>query len=213
MNDDLKEYTVNDYSQIDKHLEQVNNREKAFTDRLRIKNFFNFSIAALIFCFAIGLLALLVAWSFRLMVYGPKETKIVEKLVEHPHTHNNQNNENSASRINNQAIKILQNANEENINNKNVLTDVIAFRSVNVNIKNFNQVNSRWKYIKGDDVKPIEQSCYADGEINNLNIKLELAYLDNNKVSSRYMYNEANKYGLTRNQWDSLVKECQWYQS
>ena len=42
MNDDIKEYTVNDYSQIDKHLEQVNNREKAFTDRLRIKNFLTF---------------------------------------------------------------------------------------------------------------------------------------------------------------------------
>ena len=36
------------------------------------------------------------------MVYGPKDTKIVEKLVEHPHTHDNQNNENSASRINSQ---------------------------------------------------------------------------------------------------------------
>ena len=212
MNNDIKEYTVNDYSQIDKHLEQVNNREKAFTDRLRIKNFFNFSISALIFCFAIGLLALLVAWSFRLMVYGPKETKIVEKLVEHPHTHDNQNNENSASRINSQAVKILENANKENLNNKTVLTDVTAFRNVTTNIKNFNSVITRWNYSKGDDTKPSKQSCYAEGNMNNLAVTLELAYLNNNKVVSKYEYNEANKYELTRNQWDSLLKKCQWYQ-
>ena len=35
----IKQYTVNDYSQIDRHLDQVNNREKAFTDRIKIKKF------------------------------------------------------------------------------------------------------------------------------------------------------------------------------
>ena len=213
MNDEIKEYTVNDYSQIDKHLDQINNREKAFTDRIRIKNFFNLSIAALIFCFAIGLLALLVAWSFRLMVYGPKETKVVEKLVEHPHIHNDNKNANNDSNLNAQAVKILQNANKENINNKAVLTDVTAFRNVTTNIKNFNSVITRWNYSKGDDIKPSKQSCYAKGDINNLDIKLELANLDNNKVVSWYTYQQAEKHGLTRSQWDSLVKNCQWYQN
>lgn len=217
MKEDIKQYTVNDYSQIDRHLDQVNNREKAFTDRIRIQNFFNFALASLIFCFAIGLLVLLIGWSFRLMFYGPKETKIIEKVVEHPHNHNINNSKNDNSTLNDKAIRILKDIDNKNNTNNNVnnevLTDVTAFKSINTSIGNFEKVTTRWNYTKGDDTKPSKQSCYVRGIQNNLNTTLELAVFNDNKISSFYTYKTANDYKISKSQWDNLVKKCQWHRN
>ena len=80
---------------------------------------------------------------------GPKETKIIEKPVEHPHSHHDHKSEiiksNSDDKLNSQAIEILKNLESQNTGNaNNVLSNVKVFNSVSTNIGSFDNVHSRW---------------------------------------------------------------------
>ena len=44
-------------------------------------------------------------------------------------------------------------------------------------------------------------------------LKLELAYLSNNTVKTHYSTYKAENYGISKTQWDNLIKKCQWFRS
>ena len=42
-------------------------------------------------------------------------------------------------------------------------------------------------------------------------VRIDLAVMSNSNIDSQYDYTTANKYNLSKNQWDGLVKKCLWY--
>ncbi len=71
------EYTVRDYSAVDKQIEEVALREKTITNRMRIQNFSKLAIIVGGLMLASGILFLLISWGIRIMKGAP-EIRIIE---------------------------------------------------------------------------------------------------------------------------------------
>ena len=71
------EYTVRDYSAVDKQIEEVARREKTLTDRMRIQNYAKLAIIAGGLMLAAGILFVLISWGIRIMKGAP-EIRIIE---------------------------------------------------------------------------------------------------------------------------------------
>ena len=71
------EYTVRDYSAVDKQIEEVARREKTLTDRMRIQNLAKLAIIAGGLMLAAGVLFVLISWGIRIMKGAP-EIRIIE---------------------------------------------------------------------------------------------------------------------------------------
>ena len=71
------EYTVRDYSAVDKQIEEVARREKTLTDRMRIQNLTKLAIIAGGLMLATGVLFVLISWGIRIMKGAP-EIRIIE---------------------------------------------------------------------------------------------------------------------------------------
>ncbi len=71
------EYTVRDYSAVDKQIEEVARREKTLTDRMRIQNLAKLAIIAGGLMLVAGILFVLISWGIRIMKGAP-EIRIIE---------------------------------------------------------------------------------------------------------------------------------------
>ena len=71
------EYTVRDYSAVDKQIEEVARREKTLTDRMRIQNYAKLAIIAGGLMLVAGILFVLISWGIRIMKGAP-EIRIIE---------------------------------------------------------------------------------------------------------------------------------------
>tara|TARA_B100000989_G_scaffold290620_1_gene264007 strand:+ start:368 stop:1483 length:1116 start_codon:yes stop_codon:yes gene_type:complete len=77
MTESPPEYTVRDYSAVDKQIEEVARREKTLTDRMRIQNYAKLAIIAGGLMLVAGILFVLISWGIRIMKGAP-EIRIIE---------------------------------------------------------------------------------------------------------------------------------------
>lgn len=88
MADSIAEYTVRDFSAVDRQIEQIAERERIITRKLKLANIRKGVILAAAALIAIGLFLVLVAWAYRIAFPPEQEivetTKIIEKIVQPP---------------------------------------------------------------------------------------------------------------------------------
>ena len=85
------------------------------------------------------------------------------------------------------------------------------FKTVEIKDNIFNSIHTRHVYNDANQSTPNGESCYADAERAGKNERLELASKDpsSGKIISLYKVN--NPYKLNKAQWDSYVRNCQWF--
>ena len=81
----LAEYTVRDYSAVDRQVEQIAERERQYTEKLKIRNYRQMTILCVGALLAFGLFLVLTAIAYRI-AFPPKievieTTKVIEKTV------------------------------------------------------------------------------------------------------------------------------------
>ena len=234
MAEDITEYTVRDYSPVDRQIDEIARRERILTNRLRLENLKRLIFISLLAIGGICLLALAFAIAYRIAF--PPEKKIVEKVIvkekikDIPQSKTPSNKvfgiPNNNSNIKPQ-IKLDNNKTQSNKifgipdNNSNIKpqtkpekkskldkTEVVTFKKSESPLTGFITVTTGWKWNNPQADKPYREFCYT----HNLdNVRIDLARKENNIKDSLYDYYTADKYNLTKNQWDQMVNECQWF--
>ena len=86
MAEPIGEYTVRDFSPVDRQIEQIAEREKLVTEKLRLANLFHIVKYAVIGLIALGIFFILLAIAYRI-AFPPEPkiietTRVVEKIVQ-----------------------------------------------------------------------------------------------------------------------------------
>tara|TARA_B100001057_G_C22677331_1_gene882353 strand:+ start:236 stop:934 length:699 start_codon:yes stop_codon:yes gene_type:complete len=230
MADEITEYTVRDYSAVDKQIDEIARRERILTNRLNLENLKRFILIGLMVVGGICLLVLALAIAYRIAF--PPEKKVLENplpvevtvknepiiLKENTNTTVNKNvpsnkifgipetNTNTTKYTNTENKNIIQN--EERKKSKLDNTTVVTFKKQSSNLTGFREVTTGWRWKNPDADKPFNQYCYVTN-INN--VVIDLANNKNNTKLSLYDYYTANRNNLTKNQWNNLESKCQWY--
>lgn len=233
MADEITEYTVRDYSAVDKQIDEIARRERILTNRLNLENLKRFILIGLMVVGGICLLVLALAIAYRIAF--PPEKKVLENPLPVEITVKNEpvilkeTTKESVNNNNTTRNKIFGiNPNSENIdtskkqnnNSKNIYeepqkkqsklenTTVITFKRMDSLLTGFKEVTTGWKWATPDAEKPFNQYCY----VFNLDmVQISLATYENNSKLSLYDYYTANRYNLSKNQWNNLESKCQWY--
>ena len=230
MTDEFSEYTVRDYSAVDRQIDEIARRERILTNRLNLENLKRFILIGLMVVGGICLLVLALAIAYRIAF--PPEKKVLENplpvevtvknepiiLKEKSNDTFNKNvpsnkifgipdtNTNTSYNSNTETKNLTQN--EEKTKSKLDNTTVVTFKNQSSNLTGFRQVTTGWRWKNPNADRPFNEYCYL---INIDRVRIDLATKDNNIKKSLYDYYTANKYNLTQNQWNNLEKKCQWY--
>jgi len=219
MSEDITEYTVRDYSAVDRQIDEIARRERILTNRLNLENLKRFILIGLIVVGGICLLLLALAVAYRIAF--PSNKKIVETPLPVEVIVKNEpiilKDETKKSNVNNvpsnKMFGIKNNDTNENKQNEVITskldnTSVVTFKYQASQLVGFKDVTTGWNWETPKAEKPNSQFCYTH---NNDMVRINLAnVLKNNNVVSNYDY-IANKYNLSKNQWDKLINKCQWY--
>jgi len=230
MAQELVEYTVRDYSAVDKQIDEIARRERILTNRLNIENLKKFILIGLIIVGGICILLLSLALAYRIAF--PPETKVLENPLPIEITIKNE-----PIVIKDENIKIVRSdapsnkifgikeknkaINKDSTSNSKVIyedqikkqskldnTSVVTFINKDSFITGFRDVTTGWNWKTPNADKPHKQYCY----IMNLDrVQIDLANINGRTKKSLYNNNTANKYNLSKNQWNSLEKKCQWF--
>lgn len=231
MADEITEYTVRDYSAVDKQIDEIARRERILTNRLNLENLKRFILIGLMVVGGICLLVLALAIAYRIAF--PPEKKVLENPLPVEVTVRNEpvilkettkeiiNNSapsskifgvpNTNSKVNDQNTTFKS---QEVIKNQSLKTSkldkttVVTFKQQESRLTGFKEVFTGWKWKNPNADKPFDEFCYTH---NMDNVRINLAMIENNKVKSNYDYYTSNRYNLSQNQWRNLVKKCQWY--
>ena len=230
MADEVSEYTVRDYSAVDRQIDEIARRERILTNRLNLENLKRFILIGLMVVGGICLLVLALAIAYRIAF--PPEKKVLENPLPVEVTVKNEpiilkentkeiinknvptnrffgkpdNNTNQSNNTNSDTKKITKNDTREKSKLEN--TTVVTFKKQDSNLTGFGQVMTGWRWINPNANKPYKEFCY----IHNIDmVRIDLAIKENDLTTSGYDYYTANKYNLTQNQWNNLEKKCQWY--
>lgn len=88
MPEKITEYTVRDYSAVDRQIDEIANRERVLTQRLQLANYRRMAILGAGIILAIGLFIIMLAIAYRIAFPKTPEiietVKVVEKIVEPP---------------------------------------------------------------------------------------------------------------------------------
>lgn len=219
MSEDITEYTVRDYSAVDRQIDEIARRERILTNRLNLENLKRFILIGLIVVGGICLLLLALAIAYRIAF--PPQKKISESTLPVEVTVKNEpiilkepinksNNNNAPSN----KIFGMQNNDTNQIKQKNTITSkldntkVVTFKSQPSQLIGFRNVHTGWNWETPKANKPNSQFCYT----HNIDmVRIDLAVKSNSNIDSLYDYRTANKYNVSKNQWDGLVKKCLWY--
>ena len=230
MADEVSEYIVRDYSAIDRQVDEIARRERILTNRLNLENLKRFVLIGLMVIGGICLLFLALAIAYRIAF--PPEKKVLENplpveitvknepiiLKEKSNDTVNQNvpsnkifgipntNSNTTNNTNTETKNIIQN--EEKKKSKLDNTTVVTFKKQSSNLTGFKDVTTGWRWQNPNADKPFSEYCYVTN-INN--VLIDLANKNNDIKKSLYDYYIANRYNLTKKQWNNLERKCQWY--
>lgn len=227
MADEISEYTVRDYSAVDRQIDEMARRERILTNRLNLENLKKFILISLMVLGGVCLLLLTLALAYRIAF--PPEKKVLENPLPVEVTIKNEplvikensteitNKKAPSSKIfgipeNNtkQSENIFQNKNkvEDKAKSKLENTSVVTFKRNRSSLTGFKEVTSGWRWKNPDANRPFSEYCYVTS-VNN--VMIDLAKKENNTKKTLYNYYVANKNNLTKNQWNNLEKKCQWY--
>lgn len=268
MADPLAEYTVRDFSAVDRQIEQIAERERVVTQKLRLANLFQILKFAVIGLIAAGVFFVLLGIAYRIAF--PPEQKILKK-TEVVHDKNvraqpqtiviqtptgsviNPSNANSAlvvdgavaqdttSSISNDSSRIpsktvwgpntsvessvTETTKEETVSKNDTkakLSDLSAigkrsvttFTTVDSNISGFGPVTTGWRWGDVDAKTPKSQYCYVNkyrerGISETIDIADKLGL--NDAPSDRYSVSNARVAGLSKTQWQSILRKCSWF--
>ena len=234
MADEISEYTVRDYSAMDRQIDEIARRERILTNRLNLGNLKRFALIGLMVVGGICLLILAIAIAYRI-AFPPQKTVLenpipLEVIVK-----------NEPIIIEKENTKIIQNktpsnkmfglkekgnkVTDQNISNytsKTILEDkskkpskldntsVVTFKTETTNINGWRTVTTGWNWKNPSSNEPYKQYCYTS---NVDNVRVDLAVTETNTNSKKSLYNvyTANKNNLSKVQWNSLEQKCQWY--
>jgi hypothetical protein len=263
----IAEYTVRDFSAVDRQIEQIAERERVVTHKLRLANLFQLVKFVVIGLVAAGIFFVLLGIAYRIAF--PPEQKVIETReivgsnanktvpqtiviqtpsgsVINPGTNNGavvvgganatapatKSTENSLVPSNTMwgATETVEATDSPTIQDETVESDetdkkssdlsalgkrsVTTFTTVNSNITGFEQVVTGWRWGDVDAKKPKSQYCYVNkfkkqGISETINIADKLGQNDDPK--NMYTSNNARAAGLSKTQWDSILRKCSWF--
>jgi len=230
MADEVTEYSVRDYSAVDRQIDEMARRERIRTNKLKLENLKKFILIVLMIIAGICLLLLALAIAYRIAF--PPEKKVLENPLPLEVTIKNEPiilKESSKEIINkkgpsNKIFGIPDNSsnqsNDTDVGNKNIIqneiskkskldnTSVVTFKNNRSGLTGFMDVTTGWRWKTPDAEKPFNQYCYVTS-VNS--VVIDLAKKEDKTKISLYNYYTANNKNLTKNQWINLEKKCQWY--
>jgi len=230
MADEVSEYTVRDYSAVDKQIDEIARRERILTNRLNLENLKRFILIGLMVVGGICLLVLALAIAYRIAF--PPEKKVLENplpveviVKNEPVILKETTKESFKNNVPSNKIFGIPDTNTDQSKNTNFLskkiiqseqtkksklenTTVVTFKNKSSNLTGFKDVTTGWRWKNPNADKPFNEYCYL---INVDRVRIDLATKNDNSRKSLYDYYTANKYNLTKNQWDNLETKCQWY--
>lgn len=230
MADEITEYTVRDYSAVDRQINEIARRERILTNRLNLENLKRFILIGLMIIGGICLLVLALAIAYRIAfppekkllenplpveVIVKNEPVILKETIEKSSNNNVPSNKifgipdnNKDKSMNTSSILKKKIQNEQTKKSKLENTTVVTFKNKSSNLNGFKFVTTGWRWKNPNANKPFNEYCYIE---NTERVRIDLATKNNNLKKSLYDYYTANKYNLTKNQWNNLEKNCQWY--
>ena len=230
MANEISEYTVRDYSAVDRQIDEMARRERILSNRLNLENLKKFILISLMVLGGVCLLLLTLALAYRIAF--PPEKKVLDNPLPVEVTIKNEpiilketskqisnikGPSNKIFGIPNNSLNLSKNTytgseniikNETTKKSKLDNTSVVTFKKNISGLTGFIEVTTGWRWKNPDADKPFNQYCYVT-TVNS--VVIDLAKKEDNTKKSLYNYNTANKNNLTKNQWDSLEKKCQWY--
>ena len=267
MADPIAEYTVRDFSAVDNQIEQIAERERVVTQKLRLANLFQLVKFAVIGLVALGVFFLLLGIAYRIAF--PPEQKVVKTKevlsskenntapqtiviqtpsgsVINPGSNNGaivvegastiapatKSDGNSLVPSNTMwgATETSEAANSSAIKNETVKSDepdkkssdlsalgkrrVTTFTTVNSNITGFEGVVTGWRWGDVDAKKPESQYCYIEKSKKlgiNETISIARKSEKNGAVRNDYTLQNARAAGLSKTQWDNVLRKCRWF--
>lgn len=234
MADEISEYTVRDYSAMDRQIDEIARRERILTNRLNLENLKRFALIGLMVLGGVCLLILALAVAYRIAF--PPDKKILENpiplevtvknepiIIEKKNTKiiENKTPSNKIFGLREKENKVTKESNSKNTS-KTILEDkskkpskldntsVVTFKTETTNINGLRTVTTGWNWKNPSANEPYKQYCYTS---NIDNVQVDLAVIETNTNSKKSLYNvrTANKNNLSKAQWDNLEQKCQWY--
>lgn len=267
MADPIAEYTVRDFSAVDRQIEQIAERERVVTQKLRLANLFHLVKFAVIGLIAAGVFFLLLGIAYRI-AFPPEQAVIKTKEVVSSKENNtapqtiviqtpagsvitpssnngsivvegasasapassSKENSSAPSKAMWGATETSEATNSSTTENKAIKSDepdkkssdlsalgkrgVTTFTTVNSNITGFGEVVTGWRWGDVDAKKPGSQYCYVEksktqGMWESISIADKLG--QNGTLKNSYSSQNARAAGLTKTQWDSILRKCSWF--
>ena len=196
-----EDFIYEDYTSIDKGLEQFQRRQHIVTWKKTASVFSRYARYVFIGAIVLGILAILLAYAWHLM----KKERIViqEKIIvkEMALTSNNSNN----------TIKTIDGKKISMMSNVTHFTHVYDQRVGSTTY----DIITRWTYDNASNAKlgsyPDRQTCYADFKRNSMDVRLELYEYKRGNAEKIFTNSDLKRYGVSREDAKILKKYCQWH--
>ena len=161
MAEDITEYTVRDYSPVDRQIDEIARRERILTNRLRLENLKRLIFISLLAIGGICLLALAFAIAYRIAF--PPEKKIVEKVIVKEKIKGTSNSKAQSNKIfgstdNNADIKTQTKPEKRS---RLISTQVTTFKTSPSPLTGFKSVTTGWNWKTPKSDKPYNEFCYT----------------------------------------------------
>ena len=235
MADEISEYTVRDYSAMDRQIDEIARRERILTNRLNLGNLKRFALIGLMVVGGICLLILAIAIAYRI-AFPPQKTvlenpiplEVIVKnepiIIEKENTKIIQNKtpSNKIFGLKEKGNKVTKESNSK-LTSKTILEDkskqpskldktsVVTFKTETININGLRTITTGWNWKNPKANEPYKQYCYTMNAVDKVQVDLAVIATNTNSKKSLYNVSTANKNNLSKAQWDSLEQKCQWY--
>ena len=223
MAEPIAEYTVSNFNAVDNQIEQIAQRERVITQKLRLTNLFQVIKFAIIILAAVGLFFILLAIAYRIAF--PAEKTIVKETVIGQEAQTldtvktapvsrvwgtpDQPSQQQANTQNDKRNDSPKRENKDSVIGKRSVT---TFTSVPSNIIGFGDVVTGWRWDDIDAKSPSNEYCYLERpEVNGL-FKIDIASKnpEERKPKNLYTLVNSNEAGLSKTQWNDLLGKCRW---
>lgn len=198
---DIGSYTKRNYEAIDKQLEQVAEREKVVTNRLRLANLKRLLVMISLGLIFLAIAILIIAFGIRLLIYGP--AKEVYPDIEIPSEVRLIIDERKPYE---EQLKVIQQKSGE------LVTNYTIFKYRDASDLGYIQVVTGWNFPdpKSD---PNSQWCYVQlkEKIGDVDLNLTLANIENGKFINFVDPELAEKNQIPLNTLEALYSRCEWY--
>lgn len=214
-------YTSHNFDAVNDQIREIAAREKARTTAYRLDSYrtaFMYAGAAVLI---VGLLALLLSWSYRLVnaPYPKEVTKVVKpeiiekeviKIIEVPVSANS-DGKNSTSYQG--PVASGESSNTSSSPNAVVVTNYSTFKHVTVDTLNLKQiVSTGWSYEDSNSTYPKRQFCYYNigSQNSSTSLRVNLAEIEDGEYTSYVDNKLAREASTSQRNLKKLEENCEW---